>query len=137
MAFELHGNGDNHGFLLGNFEEVHVEDGVFHGVVLHLAEHCHFLLAVVFEFHREDVGGIDELAHAVVGNGEVGGDHTAAVLDFNEFLTGLESAGEGEFDDFAAVEHCGDFALFAESLGCLLTEICTGFGAELESFHFK
>lgn len=137
VTFELYGNSHYNGLILGNLKEVDVEDVVFYRVELNLAENGHLFGTVVVELDSEDVGGIDELAHSLVGYSEVGGDDTAAILDFNEFLTGVESLCVGEGHDFAAVEHSGDFTFGAHCLGGLLAEICTGLGCKLESLHNK
>ena len=52
------------------------------------------------------------------------------------FSPGFECACEGEVDDFAAVEYCGNHVLLTERLGCFLAEVGAGLGAELKYFHF-
>ncbi len=135
VTFELHGNGDDNGLGIVHFEEVNVEDVVLYGVELHFAENSHFLLAVQVKFDCEDVGGIYKLAHCLVGYGKVGGDDATSVFDFNDFFAGLECAGEGECERFAAVEHYRDLAFATKGLGSFLAEVGAGFGCELESFH--
>lgn len=135
VAFELYGNGHDNGLVLGNLQEVDVEDIVFYRVELNLTENGHFFAAVEVELYSVDVGGIDELTHSIVGDCDVCCDDTTAVLDFNEFLTGVESLGIGEGHDLAAIEHSGDFTFGAHCLGGLLAEICTGLGCKLESLH--
>ncbi len=136
VAFDLHGYRHNHRLGFVNLEQVDVEDIVLNGVELHLAEHCGFLAAVIFEFDCENVGGIDELANGFVGDGEVGGDDAASVFYFHDFLSGVEGALVGEFEGFAAVENHGDFTFGTEMFRCFFAEIHAGFGRKLESFHF-
>ncbi len=135
MAFELNGHFDDNGLLVVYFEEVDVENVVLDGMELEVLEDGVALFAVDFEFDGEDVGGIDELAHCLVGYGDVGGDQALAVFDFNELFTGLESGGVGEGYDFAAIDDCGDFTCGTKGLGGFFAEVGTGFGAELKCFH--
>lgn len=73
-----------------------MEDGVFYGVELYVFEHHHVLFVIDGQFYGEDLGSVDELAHVVLCQGDVGGDNCFAVFDFHQFLAGFESAGEGE-----------------------------------------
>ena len=108
---------------------------VLDGVELDVLDHGVACLAVYIELDSEDVGGIDELAHVVGLNHEVGGDEALAVADLYDFLTGLECAGIGEVDYCTAVEHNGDEVGFAQVFGCFLAKVGTGLGVELECLH--
>ena len=136
VAFKLNGHRNNHGLLGGNFEEVDMEDVIFYGVELNFAEHCVGLVAVYIEVDGENLGSVDELAHSFVGEGEVGGDDAAAVLDFNELLSGFESALERKFYGLAAIEHSRNQTFFAESFGSFLAKLNTGSGFQIKCLHF-
>ena len=112
-----------------------MEDVVLHGVELHLTENGGLLLAVDVEVDGEDLGGVDELAHSLVGEGQVSGQDATAVLDFDELLALFEGALVGEFDDFTAIEDSGDFAFCAERLGGFLAQFHTGSSLQFVRFH--
>ncbi len=112
-----------------------MEDVVLNGVELDVLYNSVAGLAVYAKLDSKDVGGIDELAHVISLDGEVGGDEALVVADFHNLLTGLESAGEGEVDNIAAVEHNGDEVGLAQLLGCLLAEVSTGLGCQLKCLH--
>ena len=135
VAFKLHGHGDNYGLGIVDLKQVDVKDVVLYGVELHFAEHSHLLFAVGFELDSEDVGGVDELAHVVVLDSEVGSDDTTAILDLHDLLAGLESAGEGEVEGLATIEDYGNFTFVTKCFCCFLTEVGTGLGNEAVSFH--
>lgn len=112
-----------------------MEDGVFYGMVLNLFEDSHLLLAVIVELYGKDVGCVDELANAFLSHGEVSGDKTFAIIDFNDFFTGVKSAGVGECDHFTTVEDNGDLLIFAETFCGLLSEVGARLGCEFKQFH--
>lgn len=136
VAFELDRHFDGDGFLIVYFEQVDVEYGIFDRVELDVLEHCVAFFAVDIEFDSEDVWSVHELTDGIVGHSQVGSDDTSATANLDDFFTGFESAFERELYLCAAVEHYGDFVLFAELLGSLLAEVCTGLGYELKCVHF-
>ena len=135
VAFEFDGNFHNDGLFGEYFEKVDVEDVVFNGVELDVFDDSHAFFAVEVEFDGEDVGSIDEFANVVGCYSEVGCDEAFAVADFDDFFTVAELAGEGEFDDFAAVEDNGDEVFVAESFSSFFAESCARFGRELIKVH--
>ncbi len=132
VAFELHGHFHNDGLAVVDLKEVHVEDGVFNGVELEVFENGHTFVAVDIKLYSEDIGSVDQLAHCVVGNNEVGGDKTFAIADFYDFLAGFECAGERKLDNGAAVEYYGDKTLFTKGFCCLFAQICAGLGCKFK-----
>jgi hypothetical protein len=135
VAFELNGNVNNDGFLVVDFEEVHVEHGVFYGVELYFAKYGFASFTVDVEFNDEYVGSIEKFANVVGVNLEVGGDEATAVAYGYDFFACFEGAGVGEFDGFATVKYYGDFFVAAEVFGGFLAEYVAGFGVELVRFH--
>lgn len=137
VAFEEHGNLDNDGLGVVDFEEVDVEDVILHGVELDVLEDSHALFAVDAEVDGKDIGRIDEFADSVGADNEVGSDEALVVADFNEFFAGEKSLVVGQFNNSAAVEDNGDKAFFAEGLCSLLTEVGTRRSRKFKFFHFQ
>ena len=135
VAFELDGNLHYDGLVSLDFEQVDMEDGILYWVELYLAENSVLLFAVDIQVDNEDVGGVDQLAYSIVGEDQVGSDDAATVLDFNELLAFLESAGVRQFYDFASVEDSGNLALGAEGLCGFLAKLNTGLGVQCISLH--
>ena len=136
VAFELNGHFHDDGLVFVHFEQVDVQDGVLHGVELYVFEHGHALVAVDVEFDGENFGSVDEFAHCLEANHEVGGDKSFAVADFDEFFAGFEGFSVGEFYDFAAIENCGDFVFGAESLGGFFAKVGARLCSQLKFLHF-
>ena len=128
MAFKFDGHLDDHGFFVVNFEEIHVEDSVLDGVELDVLENGHLFAAVKVEFDSEDVGGVDEFAYIVLCHDKVGGNKRFVVADFNEFLAGSKSAGEGQYESGSSIEIYADFFFSTLWFGSLLAQIVAGLG---------
>ena len=136
MAFDLHGNFHNDGFFGINLEEVDVQHGVLDGLELEFFHHGVAFFAVEFHLDGKDVRCVDKFTNVFGLNSDVGSDDAAFGVDFHEFLTGAESLFVGQFNDFAAVEHCGDFAFGTECLHCLFAQVFAGFGLQFKCLHF-
>lgn len=137
VAFEEHGNLDNDGLGVVDFEEVDVEDVILHGVELNVLKDSHALFAVDAEVDGKDIGRIDKFADSVGAYNEVGSDEAFVVADFNEFFTGEKILVVGQFNNSAAVEDNGNQTFFAESLGSLFTEVGTRRSRKFKFFHFQ
>ena len=136
MTLDLHRH-FHYDRLAGEYlEEVNVHHCVLHGLELQFLHDSVALLAVEFHLDSEDVGSVDELAHISSVHADVGSDDAALCVYLHELLTRLQCAGEGELNDFAAVEDCGDFAFSAELFHCTLSECFTRLGFQLKCLHY-
>ena len=102
---------------------------------LNFTKNRHFFATVIFKFDSEDVRCVNQLSYGFVGYGQVGGYDATAVLDFNDFLSGLQCSFEGEFKRLSTIEYNGDFAGCTKIFRCFLAKIHTGFGGQFVGLH--
>ncbi len=139
MSLDVHGHLNHHGLLVVHLHQVDVENGVGHGMELDVLEHSLLGDAVVGEVDHKHLGGVDEFAHIGLVHHQVGSNNGLAVATNFHDLLALEEFAVVltvlEFNDFATVKHHRNLALAAQRLGCLLAEVRTGLGIELECLH--
>ena len=93
MTLEVHGNLNNNGLVVGNFQQVDVQDSVAHGVILQVLQDSLAGLAVISQVDNIHVGAVDQLANVGLVHYQVSGDDALAVTaNGNHLLTSEQLA---------------------------------------------
>ena len=116
MTLDLNGHLHDDRLFGKNLKEIDVKHIILYGLELKVFQHSFANFAVNLEIDLENIGRIDELAHILALDNDVGCDKTAVVANLYDLLTILERAVERKLNDFAAIEDSGDKAFGTKGL---------------------